>query len=265
MIDIHSHILPFMDDGAADYDAALAMALDAHNDGITTVVATPHHANGVYMNPAPEIEAAVKVLSAKLQEAGNPLVVLPGQEIRLYGELLDDLERGQLLTLAGSRYILLEMPSSRVPRTMEETCHELVIQGMVPVIAHPERNAEIAADPSKLLRLIELGAMGQVTAQSIAGVFGSKLQKLSLELCRQQAVHIIASDAHDSVNRPFGLSQAYGVVRRELGAESVDFFLQNSRDILANKEINRVNSIQSNSKLHRLFGFFLVKGDLLCH
>lgn len=260
MIDIHCHILPFMDDGAADVDAALAMAQDAHNDGISVVVATPHHANGVYMNPAQEIEAAVKALNAKLQEAGHPLQVLPGQEIRLYSDLLDDLERGQLLTLAGSRYILLEMPSSRVPRNMEETCHELIIQGYVPVIAHPERNAEIAAAPSRLEKLTQLGALGQLTAQSVAGVFGSKLQKLSLELCRRQTIHVIASDAHDQRHRPFGLSEAYAVVKRELGNETFDFFLHNSSSIVANDEVIRAIPAQSNKKRHRLFGFFSRKG-----
>lgn len=260
MIDIHSHILPFMDDGAADLKAALVMAQDAHNDGITTVIATPHHANGVYMNPAQEIGAAVEQLNEKLREAGNPLLVLPGQEIRIYGDLLDDLERGELLTLAGSRYILLEMPSSRVPRSMEETCHELIIQGYVPVIAHPERNAEIADDPSRLVKLIELGALGQLTAQSIAGTFGNKLQKLSLELCRRNAIHVIASDAHDHLNRPFGLSEAYAVVQKELGNTAFDFFQHNARLIAANEEIVRVNPVQSSGKLHRLFGFFSRKG-----
>ncbi|MBW4084518.1 tyrosine-protein phosphatase [Paenibacillus sp. S150] len=260
MIDIHSHILPFMDDGAADWEAALTMAQAARKDGISTVVATPHHANGAYLNPAPNIGQAVEQLNQRLREAGDPLLVLPGQEIRIYSDLLNDLEQGQLLTLAGSRYILLEMPSSRVPRTMEETCHELLIQGFVPVIAHPERNAEVAADPSKLTRLVELGALGQLTAQSVTGALGSKLQKLSLDLCRKNAVHVIASDAHDNRHRPFGLSEAYEVLTRELGKTASDFFRQNSRLIIGNEEIIRVNSTQSHNKFHRLFGFFSRKG-----
>lgn len=260
MIDIHCHILPFMDDGAPDLEAALAMAQDAHNHGINAVVATPHHANGVYMNPAPKIEEAVRLLNERLQESGNPLLVLPGQEIRMYGDLLDDLEKGQLLTLAGSRYILLEMPSSRVPRNMEEVCHELVIQGYIPVIAHPERNAGIAEDPAKLERLVETGALGQLTAQSLAGTFGNKLQKLSMELCRRNTVHVIASDAHDSLNRPFGLSEAYRVVKKEWGAASFDFFLHNAQAIATNGEILRANPAQSNTKLHKLFGFISRKG-----
>ncbi|KWX75280.1 hypothetical protein AMQ84_18655 [Paenibacillus riograndensis] len=260
MIDIHSHILPFMDDGAADWDAALAMAQAAGKDGISAVVATPHHANGVYLNPAPNIGQAVEQLNQRLRQAGLPLQVLPGQEIRIYSDLLNDLEQGQLLTLAGSRYILLEMPSSRVPRSMEETCHELLIQGFVPVIAHPERNAEVAADPSKLTRLIELGALGQLTAQSLAGTFGSKLQKLSLDLCRRNAVHVIASDAHDNQHRPFGLSEAYGVLTKELGTTASDLFRQNALRIVNDEEIIRADYLQSHKKLHRLFGFFSRKG-----
>ncbi|WP_410514268.1 tyrosine protein phosphatase [Paenibacillus sp. BR2-3] len=255
MIDIHSHILPFMDDGAADWEAALGMAQDAIRDGITTIIATPHHANGQYMNPAPSIEQAVKVMNERLRQLGNPLLVLPGQEIRVYGDLLNDLEHGQLLSLAGSRYILLEMPSSRVPRNMEEVCHELTIQGYVPVIAHPERNAEVAADPARLERLIEQGALGQVTAQSVAGVFGSKLQKLSLELCRKKLVHVVASDAHDSGHRPFGLSEAYRVLEKQLGTEVSGFFRENAEKIVGNKEILVRNQDEPRKKSRKLFDF----------
>ncbi|MBY0013613.1 tyrosine-protein phosphatase [Paenibacillus typhae] len=260
MIDIHSHILPFMDDGAADWEAALSMAQDAVQDGISTVVATPHHANGVYMNPAPAIGQAVELLNERIRQAELPLLVLPGQEIRVYGDLLNDLEQGELLTLANTRYILLEMPSSRVPRTMEETCHELVIQGFVPVIAHPERNAEIASNPVKLERLIELGAVGQVTAQSLAGTFGSKLQKLSIDLCRRNAIHVIASDAHDNSHRPFGLSEAFKVLEKELGDVACDKIRQNSQKIIDNEELIRVIYSNSGKKLHRMFGFFSRKG-----
>lgn len=260
MIDIHNHILPYMDDGAADWEAALGMARDAHKDGISTVIATPHHANGVYLNPASAIKQAVEQLNERLQQAKIPLQVLPGQEIRVYADLLNDLEQGQLLTLAGSRYILLEMPSSRVPRSMEETCHELLIQGLIPVIAHPERNAEIAESPGRLERLIELGALGQVTSQSLAGVFGSKLQKLSFELCRRNAVHVIASDAHDSHHRPFGLSEAYAALDKEMGSAVSDCFRHNSQRILDNEDLVRAVYTSSPNKFKKMLGIFSRKG-----
>ncbi|WP_307591772.1 tyrosine-protein phosphatase [Paenibacillus wynnii] len=255
MIDIHCHILPFMDDGASDWEAALVMAREAERDGITTIIATPHHANGQYMNPAPNIGQAVKLFNEKLRQSDSSLLVLPGQEIRIYGDLLNDLEKGTLLSLADSRYILLEMPSSRVPRNMEEVCHELIIQGFVPVIAHPERNAEIASDPSRLERLIEQGSIGQVTAQSVAGVFGSKLQKLSLELCRRKLIHVVASDAHDSVHRPFGLSEAYRTLEKMMGKETCDYFRENAAKIVGNKEIGRGGPDLGRRKRHKLFVF----------
>ena len=260
MIDIHSHILPYMDDGAADWDAALLMARDAYREGITTVIATPHHANGQYLNPAPTIRETVELMNERLRQEGNPLLVLPGQEIRIFGDLLNDLERGELLSLADSRYILLEMPSSRVPRNMEEICHELVIQGLVPIIAHPERNAEIASDPSKLERLIELGVLGQVTAQSVAGVFGSKLQKLSLDLCRRNTIHVVASDAHDSTRRTFGLSGAYAVLEKELGSAFCELLRSNALHIATNEEVNHVNGVRKLPKSSGLLGFFFRRG-----
>jgi protein-tyrosine phosphatase len=259
MIDIHSHILPFMDDGAADWETALAMAQDAHKDGITTLIATPHHNNGQYVNAAPEIRQAVTMMNERLRQVGNPLLVLSGQEIRVYGDLLNDLEKGELLSLAGSRYILLEMPSSRIPRNMEEICHELIIQGYVPVIAHPERNAEVAANPSSLEKLIALGSVGQVTAQSVAGVFGKKLQKLSLELCRRNLVHMVASDAHDTGHRPFGLSEAYRTLGKEIGLEVCSYFQENAEKVIGNIEIQERKLETPRKKTRSFLNFFHIK------
>ncbi|MNC52854.1 Tyrosine-protein phosphatase YwqE [compost metagenome] len=102
--------------------------------------------------------------------------------------------------------------------------------------------------------------MGQVTAQSLAGTFGSKLQKLSIDLCRRDAVHVVASDAHDNSHRPFGLSEAYKVIEKELGSVAYDNFRQNSQKIIDNEELIRANYSNSGKKLHRMFGFFSRKG-----
>ncbi|QWU18516.1 protein tyrosine phosphatase [Paenibacillus sophorae] len=259
MIDIHSHILPFADDGASGWEDALAMARDAHEDGIQTVIATPHHANGQYLNPADNIMDGVAKMNEKLCLEGIPLTVLPGQEIRVYANLLDDLERGVLLPLASSRYMLLEMPSSRVPSRMEELCHELIIQGYVPVIAHPERNAEIAAHPERLERLVGLGAVGQLTAQSLTGEFGGKLQKLSLELCRRNTIHVLASDAHNGDSRPFGLYRAYQMIDKQLGGEIAGYFRKNAQNIVSNIPIEQRIVESSGKKRHNFFGLFRKK------
>lgn len=259
MIDIHCHILPQIDDGAADWEESLSMAREACRDGIETVVATPHHANGKYLNPAAGVLEQTKLLNEKLREAGIALQVLPGQEIREYANLLDDLERGELLSLALTRYILLEMPSSRIPSRMEEMCHELIIQGYVPIIAHPERNAEIAAHPEKLGRLIEIGALGQLTAISIAGGLGTGLQKLSFDLCERNTVHLIASDAHNCGARPFGLSEAYRLIGKRFGPETESYYRENARKIVGNQPISLKNGLKIKRKRHKIFRLFFQK------
>lgn len=259
MIDIHSHILPGMDDGARDWEAALAMARDAAADGISMIIATPHHANGQFDTSADDIRQAVLLMNGKLRKEPFDLTVAAGQEIRVYERLLDDLEKGKLLTLAQSRYILLEMPSSRIPSRMAEVCHELLIQGLVPVIAHPERNAEVSAHPERLERLIEAGAYGQLTAQCVTGGLGNKLQKLSLDLCRRGAVHLIASDAHDCGRRPFGLSEAYRIVEKQLGTEACDIFRDNASAVWNNGDIVPIPVTKKRVE-SSFFGKFFRKG-----
>lgn len=142
-------------------------------------------------------------------------------------------------------------------RNLSRVDHSRVRSGHRP----SERNAEVAADPSKLERLIELGSLGQVTAQSLAGVFGNKLQKLSLELCRRNAVHVLASDAHDSVHRPFGLNAAYVVLEKELGPGMRDYMRENSQQIVANGEVIRGNHVQKGGIDTNCLAFFPERAD----
>jgi protein-tyrosine phosphatase len=237
MIDIHSHILSGLDDGATHMQESLNMARQAVSQGIHTVIATPHHANGRYLNESDIIKSSVDQLNARLQEEQIPLQVLAGQEVRVYQELLKHLEDGELLSLDNSRYILLEFPSYGIPSSIPEVLYELQVMGKVPVIAHPERNQEIIKNPVKLLELVELGALSQVTAQSVFGGFGKEIQRLSLDLCKKYLTHFIASDAHNVTNRPFLLGQAYEVVNDKLGPEITNYFQNNALSVIENTSI----------------------------
>lgn len=237
MIDIHSHILPYMDDGAKDWDMAITMAKQAHADGIRYIVATPHHRNGRYMNESSKVLEMVDLLNSKLQELELDIMVFPGQEIRVHDDLLRHFENGEIRALHDSRFILLELPSSHVPAMVEDIFYELSLMKIQVIIAHPERNAEIARNPELLARLIELGALAQVTAQSVSGEKGGKLQKLSLDLCKRNLIHFIATDAHDPVRRPFQLSRSYQVIEKKLGPEMVSYFKNNAKRLVDNLEI----------------------------
>lgn len=142
MIDIHVHILPELDDGARNLEDALEMAGQACADGISAVVATPHVVSGLYPNARETILEAVEHFSAIIEQRGIPLKIMPGAEYRLEPDLPDRLAGGELLTLNNSgRHLLVELPASHIPQYTDRVIYELLLQGVVTVIDHPERNA----------------------------------------------------------------------------------------------------------------------------
>lgn len=245
MIDIHTHILPGVDDGARDMAESVTMAWAAVDEGITDIIATPHHANGAYVNKGDDILSAVEELNKRLMMEGVPLKIHPGQEIRVHDDMLDAWNRRELLTLAETSYILLEMPGSSIPRSMHEIVHELTVMGLRPVIAHPERNLAIIKNPALLLEMIENGAYAQVTAGSLLGGFGAQAQRCAWSLCRKGWVHVISSDAHRPTGRGFQLREAYKKVRSEISSESVLFYKGNA-DLLHRNQLMDSNPAEEN-------------------
>ena len=154
MIDIHCHILPGIDDGAKSIEDSIQMAKEAVSQGITTIIATPHY-NSKYVNEKPAIIAAAAELSETLSKEQIPLTILPGQETRIYGELLEDYDSGKLLPLADTSYFFIELPSGHVPRYTERVLFDVQMKGLVPIIVHPERNQEIIQNPDLLYQLCE--------------------------------------------------------------------------------------------------------------
>ncbi|RAP74020.1 tyrosine-protein phosphatase [Paenibacillus montanisoli] len=237
MIDIHTHILPGIDDGAADFDESLDLARAAVADGITAMIATPHHANGRYMNDAAFTREQVERLRESFAAHKIPLDLYIGQEVRIHSDMFDAWSAGELATLAGSRYILLEMPSSTVPKRMLEYIHEFTIMGIRPIIAHPERNAEVVQNPDKLREMVDAGAYGQVTTHSILGGFGKQIERSAWQLCRTGLIHTLSSDAHHIHRRGFRLREAYDRVRSELGEQFEQCYIHNAEAIIANQEL----------------------------
>lgn len=255
MIDLHCHILPSIDDGARTLTDSLAMAQKAAAEGIHTIVATPHHQNGKYINERIEILHQVKQLNEALQEHDIPLTVLPGQEVRLYGDLLADYEAGKILTLnETNKYILIEFPSNHVPRYAEQMLYELRVKGMIPIIVHPERNAELIEQPDKLYNLVNKGALTQVTAGSLLGNFGKKIKKFSMQLVENNLTHMIASDAHNTTTRAFHLQAGYDVIGNKFGTNTLMDFKEAPYLLISGKAIYKEDPQQIRHK--KLFGIF---------
>ncbi|MDR7073328.1 tyrosine-protein phosphatase [Fictibacillus barbaricus] len=232
MIDIHSHILPGIDDGAQTLEDAIKMAEAAVAEGITHLYATPHHRNGRYENDKPSIEFEVENLNQELHKRNIPLDIIPGQEIRLYKELIEDLDRGLLMPLHHiAKYLLIEFPSSSVPTYAAEILYELSIRNYQPIIVHPERNSAIIENSDLLYDFIVSGALTQLTANSINGNFGKKIMHFSHDLIKANMCHFIASDAHNVTGRSFNLTQAYETVQKQFGTET-RYYLQENAELV---------------------------------
>lgn len=222
MIDLHAHLLPGVDDGAETEQEALAMAVAAAEGGTAAMILTPHQRHPRWPN---EDVSGLRERFAKFKTAaGSALRLELGAELYVDSTLLDDVEAGAVLPLAGSRYLLLEFPPPAVG-SAREIVHELAIGGWRPVLAHPERVAPWAEDPTLILRLADVGALVQLTAMSITGDFGARAERCSRVLLDHGCVHFVASDAHGVLRRPPPLARARAEIAQRCGEEVATLLL----------------------------------------
>ncbi|UOQ50318.1 tyrosine protein phosphatase [Gracilibacillus caseinilyticus] len=255
MIDIHCHILPGIDDGAKHTEESVQMAKIAVSQGITTIIATPHHLNGSYDNYKDDIISAVDQLNTRLQEEAIPLTILPGQETRINGDMVTDLEEGNLLPLnENSGYLFVELPSNHVPRYTTQLMFDLQLQGIKPIIVHPERNKEIMENPNILYDLVSNGTLTQLTAASIAGKFGKKIKKLSLQLIEANLTHFIASDAHNTRTRGFVMHDAHTVIKDEFGTDVLYWLMENAQYMVNGEHV--IGEVPERVKKRKILGIF---------
>lgn len=239
MIDLHVHILPGFDDGAEDEETSVAMARLAAQDGISCLVATPHIIEGLFDWSRERILEAVGELNRCLDARGVPVQVLPGAEYRIDPRLPECLSRGELVTVNdGGRYLLVELPASMVPPYMDRVLYDLQLQGITPVVVHPERNAAFIREPALVANLAARGILFQITAGSLTGMFGKTVQKTAVGFFRSGRGHCIASDAHSPRGRAPVLSSAVREVERVLGAEVAQVLVrENPGRIIEGREI----------------------------
>lgn len=257
MIDLHSHILPGVDDGAKDLGESLAMAKEAVVDGVHTIVATPHHQIGMHINNRNDVIDQVTLLNKRVKEEGLELTILPGAEIHAYGNLVSDLKKGKLLTINDKhKYIFIEFPHDRVPIGAEQLIFEIQLAGYVPIIPHPERNRDIRENPIKIYQLVKKGALTQITAASLLGFFGKKVHRFTLEMIDTNLTHLLATDAHRAVgHRGVKLREAYEVLRDFGGSSLVEQFQSNAESVIQGKDlyVDIPNKIARKKKILGLF------------
>ncbi len=217
MIDIHSHILPGLDDGPETLVESLAMARASHQAGTKILVATPHILNVLDLNKNILIQNNFKHFK-KLVEAELPeFEMLLGSEI-FFRPNLSDLVRYEVATINGSgRYMLVEFSLIDIPVGFDKELKRLQNKGVIPVIAHPERNAAALRKPSLIKQMVNAGALIQINAGSLTGLFGRAVKKLAHNLLKRGWVHVIASDAHSINHRGPDLRAAISAASDTIG------------------------------------------------
>lgn len=204
MIDLHSHVLPGVDDGAETLEDSLAIARAAAAEGVRVLVATPH-VRADYPTDAATIRRLLARLRAAVTDAGIPLELHGGGELAL--DYLPSVRPEDLseLALGGSRALLLETPYQGWPLDLGEVILDLRARGFLPLLAHPERNREVQERPERLRPLVDAGMLVQVTSASLEGRLGRRSRETGLELVRLDLAHVVASDAHAADVRAYGL------------------------------------------------------------
>ncbi|MBZ5984820.1 MAG: CpsB/CapC family capsule biosynthesis tyrosine phosphatase [Leuconostoc gelidum] len=241
MIDLHSHLLPNIDDGSKSLRASLRMANEAVENGIEAALMTPHHMNGHYINHKADVIQLTSQFQDQLDKENIPLQVFPSQEVRINGGLLEALDNDDILFADDSnRYLLLEFPDDDVPTYSEDMIFKIMQRGISIQIAHPERNTKIMSDPDILYSLIEKGAIAQVTASSYVGSFGKKVQKFGESIIEHNLAHVFVSDAHDLPNRDYEMRQALDKLRSHLGSDYQQLFEKNAEAILDGNNVEKL-------------------------
>ena len=225
MFDIHTHILPEIDDGAKSWDMALEMCRMAQADGIQHIVATPH-ANERYPYNREAHEARLAELR---QRFGPGLEFSLGCDFHMSYENLQDLQlHPRRYSIGGDRYMLVEFSNFSIPQPVEDAMLRMDELGLTPVITHPERNPILQESLARVLGWADQGCVVQITANALTGGFGDRSQQAALLLLKHQAVHVISSDAHDTQRRPPVLSTARAAVAGLFGEDVAQALLHDN-------------------------------------
>ena len=223
VVDIHSHILPGLDDGPSEFEVSLNMVRMAREAGTTDIVATPH-ANTSYRYEPELISERI----GELQNAvGDGITIHRGCDFHLSPQNLQFAAREpSRFSINGLSYVLVEFPEVTLFQGIEQVFSNLMSSGLTPIVTHPERNEHLAADIPRLRRWVERGIPLQVTAQSVLGKFGPKAAQWCLQLLNEGLVHFVASDAHDLVFRPPRLAEARDFLVNQFGEEYAGLLLE---------------------------------------
>lgn len=237
MIDIHSHILPGLDDGSRSMGETLKMVRQLYEAGFKTLIATPHVFEGRDFLSPMEILTAVKEVRLQVAEAGIPVEIFPGAENYIFPDMAKWASAGKLMTLGNtSKYLLLEFPLLEIPLYADQVFFELQVLGLTPVLAHPERYRGLVGEPERLLGWAKKGVLLQLDLRSLDGKYGPQAKRLAEVMLRSDLVHLVGSDAHRVARSEFTYVEDLERVKGIVGESRFrDVTVDSPRNVLEGK------------------------------
>ncbi|MBO5462020.1 MAG: hypothetical protein J6A49_01780 [Clostridia bacterium] len=240
MYDIHCHILYDVDDGADTLPESLEMAEIACASGTKVIVATPHsnisEEKQNFWNE--DFKRKLADVQSAINDARMPIKILPGQEILCRGDFIEHLKSGNLITLNGSRYPLVEFSFTEHSESVLKKLQLLIAEGFVPVVAHPERYAFVTENFDSLLKLKKMGCLVQLNTGSFEGKFGRKAHDLAVKMLGLRLADVVASDGHSPFLRTPILADAHEYISERYSTNYAELLLaENPEKILADKKI----------------------------
>lgn len=230
-VDLHCHILPGVDDGAKDMADALALIDMALADGTTAMVLTPHYRGRFRQNTPQMLQTVFMELR---QRAPDRMALYLANEVGYERELTDKLADGRVLTVNGSRYVLLELPVDATAEKVQCAVREVADQTFVPILAHVERYDAFLRNKFLIDRVLDMGALIQINADSVMGEQGFAAKRFCHWLLKSRRAHFVASDSHDLHQRPPKLGCCFAYIEKKYGEEyAAALFRDNARVVLA--------------------------------
>ncbi|MFA5524150.1 MAG: CpsB/CapC family capsule biosynthesis tyrosine phosphatase [Tissierellales bacterium] len=230
MIDLHCHILPGVDDGANSLEEAVAMARMAKNNGIFTMFATPHYIEGMGYEDANSVWIILEKLNSELEDRGIDVKIFQGREVYSSPDVLKLLDEGKISTLNKSKYMLIELPMHDIPMYIDTMIYNLRLKGIIPIIAHPERNTKIIEDPNILYNFISKGVLAQLNLPSLLGRYGKRVKRTAEILLKHDMIHFIGTDAHRPSERYYAVNEALIIMNDLIGEEKTSKIVENNSE-----------------------------------
>jgi len=238
-VDVHCHIVYRVDDGSKSLDMTLKMVDMAYESGTRIMIATPHYEIGRYENNNEKIKSRFNEIKAAAEKKYPDFKVFLGHEVMYTYGIPDRLERGEINTMAGSKYVLIEFGYEDAVSFIKEAVEEVIGYGYIPIIAHVERYANVMKKLDNVGELIKKGALIQVNTSTVAGKYGRGMRRKVLKLIKNDMVHFLGTDAHNDTNRNPDIGGCLEVLKKKVDEEKInEIFRDNALKVINGETID---------------------------